>query len=300
MTNPAEPRVVRNARGILLMIISVAFLAAVDTLVKIALADGMHPFAVAFYRNFFGMIAISPFIFRGGLSGFKTKRLPMHLARGLLHAASMLCWFTALTHIDLAEATALSFTTPIYASIAAIFFMGEPSRVIRWTAAGIGFAGMLILIRPGFAEVNIGVFLVIGSAALIALAKLMVKSLSKTDTPVTIVAFMSLTLTTFTFFPALPYWSWPSPKMLLVFALMGAVGATAHTVQTYSYRDGDITAVEPAGYMRLVWAAAMGFVFFGEVPGIWVWAGAFVIICGSVLLLRDEVMTARAARRSRA
>ncbi len=209
----------------------------------------------------------------------------------------MLCWFTALTHIQLAEATALSFTTPIYASIAAIYFMGEPSRLSRWAAAGIGLIGMLILVRPGFAEVNIGVLLVIGSAALIAMVKLMIKSLARTDPPATIVAIMSVTLSVFTFFPALPYWSWPSAKMFLVFAAMGAVGAIAHLVQTYSYRDGEITAVEPAGYMRLVWAAAMGFVLFGEVPGIWVWFGALVIIAGAFLLLRDEVRTARAARR---
>jgi drug/metabolite transporter (DMT)-like permease len=273
-TRPA-PRAARNLRAIMLMGISVAMLALVDGIAKAVAADGLHPFMIAFFRNLFGMLAMAPFFLRTGLAGMKTTRLPMHLARGAVHAVSMLCWFTALTMVPLAEATAMSFSSPVFASIGAV----------------------LIILRPGIADMNLGAALLITGAVCIAAVKLMVKSLSRTDTPATIVAYMSITLTIYTLVPALFVWQWPGLRLLLMLAAMGALGTAAHVVQTYSYRDGEITLVEPTGYLRLVWAAAVGFILFAEVPEIWTWAGTAVIIFGATLLLREEIRIARAGRR---
>jgi len=291
------PRAARNARAIMLMGLSVAMLALVDGIAKAVAADGLHPFMIAFFRNLFGMLAMAPFFLRTGLAGMKTTRLTMHLARGAVHAVSMLCWFTALTMVPLAEATAMSFSSPVFASIGAVLIMGERSRPIRWVSVAIGFAGMLIILRPGFVDWNLGAALLITGAVCIAAVKLMVKSLSRTDTPATIVAYMSITLTIYTLVPALFVWQWPGARLLLMLAAMGALGTAAHVVQTYSYRDGEITLVEPTGYLRLVWAAAVGFILFAEVPEIWTWAGTAVVIFGATLLLREEISIARARRR---
>jgi drug/metabolite transporter (DMT)-like permease len=296
MSTVPESRAARNTRAVLAMILSVAMLALVDGIAKIAAGEGMHPFMIAFFRNLFGLVAMVPFFMRVGLARMKTTRLRMHLVRGAFHTMAMLCWFTALTLVPLAEATAMIFITPIFASIGAVLIMGEGSRLLRWASVAIGFAGMLIILRPGIADWNIGALLLIFNAITIAGVKLMIKSLSRTDTPVTIVAYMSLTLTVFSFLPALFVWQWPNPWLLFLLASMGGIGTVAHVIQTYSYRDGEITLVEPSSYMRLVWAAAVGYLLFGEVPGIWTWIGGAVIAGGAILLLRDEIREARAAR----
>jgi drug/metabolite transporter (DMT)-like permease len=227
-----DRRGARNGRAILLMILSVAMLALVDGIAKAVAAEGLHPFMIAFFRNLFGMMAMAPFFLRTGLAGLKTTRLGMHLGRGAVHAVSMLCWFTALTLVPLAEATAMSFSSPVFASIGAVLILGERSRPIRWASVAIGFAGMLIILRPGIQDWNLGATLLIIGAVCIAAVKLMVKSLSRTDTPATIVGIMSITLTIYTLVPALFVWQWPSAGMLLMLAAMGALGTAAHVVQT--------------------------------------------------------------------
>ena len=174
------------------MIISVGVLSAIDTIVKHAANEGMHPLQIVFFRNLFGLIVLIPLFLKNGFGQLRTKRSGFHLVRGIVHSGSMISWFVALTLIPLAEATALSFVIPIYASIGAIVFMNEPSESRRWWAIFLGFMGMLIILRPGFSAINLGSILVIGSAIAVAASKLMVKSLAQTDTPITIVFFLSL------------------------------------------------------------------------------------------------------------
>ena len=169
-----EPRAARNARAIMLMVLSVAMLSLVDGIAKLVAADGLHPFMIAFFRNLFGMLAMAPFFLRTGLAGLRTTRLPMHLGRGALHATAMLCWFTALTLVPLAEATSISFMSPVFASIGAVLILGERSRPIRWASVAIGFTGMLIIIRPGVIDMNLGASLLITGAVCMAGVTLMV------------------------------------------------------------------------------------------------------------------------------
>ena len=200
----------------------------------------------------------------------------------------MISWFIAITLIPLADATALSFVIPIYTSVGAILFMGEPSQLKRWIAVTLGFIGVLLILRPGFSEVGLGSILVVGSAIAVAISKLMVKSLVRTDTPANIVFFLSLSITIISFFPALLFWKWPPYELWLWLAVMGAAGSFAHVIQAYAFKIGEVTAVEPASYFRLLWAAAFGFILFREVPEIWTWAGTAIIVIGVIQLTRHE------------
>ena len=285
-----------NMLAIVLMVISVGMLAALDSIVKFAAVEGMHPIEIVFFRNLFGLVALAPLFMRHGLGQLRTKRLGFHLARSGIHGLSMMAWFWAITLIPLADATALSFVIPIYASVGAILFLGEPSQFIRWFAIALGFAGMLIILRPGFAEVGLGSWLVVFSAIAVAISKLMVKSLSRTDSPATIVFFMSFTVTGMTFIPALFFWTWPSAEVWIALVMLGFAGTAAHVTQTNAYKIGDVTAVEPMAYFRLIWAALFGFVLFGEVPEIWTWIGTAVIVTGAILLARSEARVGRALK----
>ena len=276
----------RNSRAIFLMVISVGMLACLDGIVKIVNGLGMHPFEIAFLRNLFGVVALIPFFMRAGFRELRTLRLKTHIGRGIIHATAMITWFWALTIIPLADATALSFMVPFFASIGAIVFMKEPSKLIRWVSIAIGFMGMLIILRPGFAEIGIGTWLVLGGTIFVAISKLLTKTLSRTESATTIVAYMSLTVTFVSFFPAIFVWTWPTIEMWLWLIGMGGLGSLAHVIQAQAYKEGDVTLIEPAGFVRLIWAALIGFIVFGEQPLIWSWVGGAVIMVGVIMLIK--------------
>jgi drug/metabolite transporter (DMT)-like permease len=277
----------KNLRAILWMVLSVGFLAAVDGLAK-TVAQDLHPFQIVFFRNFFGAFCLVPFFLRYGLHHFRTERTGFHIIRGAVHVIGMLAWFTALTLIPLAEATALSFLLPMYASLGAILFLGEPNRLNRWISILVALIGMLIILRPGVVPVSFGAILVLLGGVTAAVSKIMTKSLARTDSPLTIVGYMTLVLTVVSLVPALFVWQTPSLSALALMALMGATGTGAHYLMTMSYRDGDLTLVEPATFGRLVWAALFGFIFFQEAPEIWTWIGSAVIIASATYLARIE------------
>ena len=143
-----------NVLAIFLMIMSVGAASGLDSVVKFVANEGMHPIQIVFFRNLFGLVVLLPLFLKSGFHQLRTSRLSFHILRGGIHSTSMISWFIAITLIPLADATALSFLTPIYASVGAILVMGEPSRQPRWIAIGIGFIGMLVILRPGFAAVS--------------------------------------------------------------------------------------------------------------------------------------------------
>lgn len=281
-------KVPKSFRAFFLMGLSVGMLACLDAIVKIINSQGMHPFEIVFFRNVFGLVALLPFFMRIGFKELKTQRPMFHICRGGIHAAAMIMWFWALTVIPLADATALNFIMPVFASIGAIIFMNERSKLMRWVSVGIGFLGMLIILRPGFEEVDFGTWVVLCGAIFMAISKLMAKSLTRSERPSTIVAYMSLVLTFISFVPAVFVWTWPTSEIWLWLMITGFVGSLAHVIQAQSFKEGDVTLVEPAGFLRLIWAAAIGYIIFGEIPQIWSWIGAVVIMTGVILLLRSE------------
>ena len=270
------------------MVVSVGILAAVDSIVKFAANEGMHPIQIVFFRSLFGLIFLMPMFFSTGVEQLRNIRIGFNILRGVIHSISMILWFTALTMIPLANATSLSFTIPIYASIGAILFMGEPTQKLRWIAIGFGFIGMLVIIRPGISIINEGSLIVVASAIFAAVSKLMLKSLAKTEKPTTIVFFMTLIITIVSFVPSLFLWKTPPSEIWFLMILLGFGGSVAHVIQTYAYSMGEITALEPFSYFRLVWAATFGFFLFGEMPTTWTWIGASIILMGALLLTRYE------------
>jgi len=294
MTAGALDGASNNIRAILIMILSGGILSVNDAFIKALQLDGMHVFEVVFFRNLFALISLLPLYARLGARQLLTGRLGLHIVRNILQAVSMTLFFWSLAFLALAEAATLSFTSPIYTSIGAIIFLAEPSLRVRWIAIAIGLAGMLIFIRPGFAEINIGVWMVTGAAITGAAVKLMTKSLTRTEAPTTIVVYMSLILAIVTLVPALLVWTWPEPSQWTQLVGIGVLGAIAHVLATEAYRLGEVTALEPVIFTRVIVSAAIGYVAFGEFPGLWSWAGAAVIIAGAALLMRAEAVGNRA------
>jgi drug/metabolite transporter (DMT)-like permease len=285
-----------SVRGPLWMMAAGALFAAMTLLVKI-LAGQLNSFEIAFFRAAFGLASVLPFALAAGRAAFVTRRPFTHLARGLVGAVAMSATFYSIAHLPLAEATALSFTRPLFVVLLAAAFLGEPVRIRRLAATAVGFLGVLIMLRPQRWFTGEGIELAavagLGGAALVAVVIVFVKKLIRTERPVTLLFYFGLISTLGALVPALPDWVWPSWTQLFWLLVMGAVGASAQSLIIRAYMVADATVVSPFDYIRLVFAAIFGFAFFGEVPGSWMLAGAGVIIAATVYIAHREARLGR-------
>ncbi len=280
------------AKAGLLMIAASAMFAWMNVTVRLC-ADYIPAPQLAFFRCFFSLIFMLPWIARYGISSLKTQRIKLYSLRSLLAAVSMLCWFTAVTMIPLAEATALSFTGPLFATAGAALILRETVGWRRWSAVAVGFIGVLIVIRPGAATLSTGAMLALASALMAAAGMLMVKSLSRTEPAPAIVAYMMIYLTPIMLVPALPVWVWPKLELLPYLIVLGIFGALAHVCLTRALAVADTSLVMPFDYLRLPVIALMAYLMFAEVPTIWTWIGGGVIALSTMYIAHREMMRRR-------
>ncbi len=283
-----------TVRGIILAISSGAFFATMHGSVRF-LSQDLDAMEIAFFRAFFGFVFFAPILIRTRLLVLRTSRLPLHLLRGVFNGASLLCWFTALSMVPLGDATALSLMGPLFVGMGAMFVLGENVTGARWAALAVGFAGALVIVRPGFQEVHFGMILVLVSMLLVTCSKLLAKSLSRTDSPSTIVAYLSLTMMVPSGVALFFVWQMPTLEQLIFMVMIGFLGSAGHLLLTTAYKIADISAVEPVVFARLVWAAIVGWFLFGEFPGIWIWVGGALIVAASTWLARRESRERRQA-----
>ena len=266
----------------MMLMATVAF-TAMHAMIRHA-AQGLHPFEVAFFRNLFGLVFLAPVLFRYGIAPLRTRKLKVHALRGVLNLASMLCFFYAVTIAPFADVTALTFTAPIFASALAIVFLGERAKPVRWAAIVIGFFGAVVILRPGFGEIGLGPVLTVTAALLWALAMLVIKTLTRTESSLTITAYMMIVLAPMSFVAALPFWTWPAPEQYLTLFVLAVLGTCGHLCLNQALKEGDTSLVSPVDYVRLVWAALIGYFAFGEVPDAMTWIGG-IMICGGAGLV---------------
>ena len=274
-------------RGVVLMSISTIAFSIMHGLVR-HVSESLPPFQIAFFRNLFGLVFLLPLLIQSKFVMFKSKRIGLHAFRGVINVAAMLMFFTALSVSPLAKVTALSFTAPIFMAVLSVFVLGERFRIYRWMAITAGFVGMLIIIRPGYVVVDTGALLVVGSAALWAVAMLLIKIISRTDSSVTIVAWMGVFLCLFSFGPAL--WVWQSPTMedMVWLILIGLTGSIAQVSLSQSLKLTDPTALMPLDFLKLIWTALIGAWFFAEIPDIYTWVGSAVIFLAGLFIAHRE------------
>jgi len=245
-------------------------------------------FEVAFFRNLFGLFVLAPWFMRYGLAPLRTRRLGWHAVRGGLNAVSMLAFFTGLSLTPLAKVTALSFTTPLFVTIGAILILGEVVRVRRWIAVIVGFIGMLVVLRPGIVTLEVGVLLILVSSLLWSFAILVIKELSRTESSITITLYMGLFLTPLTLIPALTVWHSPSLRQLGWMLLIGILGNTAQIAMAQALKNADSSALLPLDFVRLIWASAIGYLVFLEIPDGWTWAGGTIIFASASFIAWRE------------
>ncbi len=282
-----------NLRGILWVAFSGVLFALLNVFTLIP-AQHLNPYVMAFLRYFFGALFLVPFVMRLGLyRSLHTRRLPLHISRGAIHTAGMMLWFVALPLTTLAEITALGFTGPIFVTIGAALFLAEDVRLRRWIAVIVGFIGAMIIIRPGFGDIHLGVICILISTPIFSASNLISKALARTDSSTTIVIWQNIVIV----ICALPFalWFWQTPTLVDIFwfLLAGAAGTLGHICQQRGYQLADITLLQPIGFLSLIWNTMLGYFLFFQKPDIWTFVGAAVIF-GSALYISHREAVRRA------
>lgn len=259
------------------MLISTILLATMHVIVRYLTAE-LHPFVVVFFRNLFGLIAVLPLIVRsGGISIVKTYQPKLYLVRISFGIIAMLSWFYALSKVPVANATALSFSSTIFATLSAWVILREPMRFRRWFAIIAGLIGVLIVLQPGLEGFNRYALLAMLSAMAWGVGISLVKKLSTTDSTVSIVALMSIGLTLLSIWPAITVWQWPTPTQMGWLFLVGCFASGGHYFMTSALRLADTAVVMSIDFTRLIWTGILGYIFFGDLLSSNTLFGAIII-----------------------
>lgn len=274
-------------RGILLMCVSTVAFAIMHAAVRYVSSE-LPPFQIAFFRNVFGLAFLVPLLIRSKFEMFRTRRIGLHALRGAINIAAMLMFFTALSITPLAKVTALSFTAPIFMAVLSIVVLGERFRLHRWLAITAGFVGMLIVLRPGIVALDTGGLLAASSAALWAVAMILIKILSRTESSLSIVAWMGVFLCVFSLFPALWVWQPLTMGNLVWLSLIGLTGTVAQISLSQSLKETEPTSVMPFDFLKIIWTALLGVWFFSETPDLYTWLGAAIIFSSGLVIAYRE------------
>lgn len=284
-----------TTRGIVLMIVSTLGFSSMHVMIR-HLADSLDPIQIAFFRNFFGLIVFLPWFLRYGLAPLRTKQLKLHALRAVLNVCAMFAFFSALGMTSLSRVTALGFTAPLFAALLSVVVLGEVFRLRRWTATLCGFLGTLVILRPGFEEIDLGSILVLFSALLWGCTLMVIKVLARTESSFTITSYMNILLTLLSLVPALLVWRTPEGMQWLWLLAIGVLGTLAQVAITQSLKEADVNAVMPFDFLKLIWVAIMGYLFFGETPGLYVWLGGAIVFASATYIAIRESRLGRKSK----
>lgn len=283
-----------SLRGALFMLLATLVFTGTQLCVK-RLGTELHPFEIAFFRNAFGVLVVLPALLRGGRYLFRTTKFHWHLLRGFLQAVCMMLMMTALTLGPLAEVVALSYMSPLYASVLAVLLLRERMSWHRWVALGIGLAGVLIVLRPDAQGIGLQGILVLAFSFFWASVMVSIKFVARTDSSVTITLYMGLVMVPISIVPALFVWTGPEGSAWFWLLVLGLTGGIGQLALAQAFREADATAVLPIDFMSLLWAASFGYLFFAEVPSLWTLLGGAVIFSAVLFVTWREARARRMA-----
>lgn len=276
------------------MLASMACFAAMNVIIR-ALSAELHSTQMVFMRNALSLvlIVIVAGVMQRGIPRFNTERLSGHFWRGSIGFVAMELWFHSVTIMPLTLATAISFITPILSTIIAIVFLGEKAGLRRWSAIGAGFVGMLVILRPDVGGLNATALFVLASSMCMAVAGTVVKSLTRTEKPETIVFYMSLIMTLWSIAPAMMYWQTPSAWQLWMAFWIAVFSTGAHMMLARAYMRADVVVLMPFDFTRLIFTGILAYMYFGEVMDAQTISGSLIIVASTVYIAHREARLKR-------
>ncbi len=277
-----------NKLAIFLIITSVFFGTVMLSFLKIAQED-VNVYVAGFFRFFLGLVIILPYIIKNKDAVLKTTHLKQHFLRAILGLPAMLIYFSALVLLPIEKLTAISFVVPLIVTILAVFFLGEKIYIYRTLALILGFSGMLVIIRPGFVDISIGVYMVLFSALLWSINIIITKKISKDDSAITILAYQSIFMSLLSFLIVLFFWEMPSLKTFVYLILASMCGTVLHLTLNHAFKLVDVSMTQPYSFLNLVFASIIGYFVFDEMPDLYTWIGALIIFTGVLIISYREM-----------
>jgi drug/metabolite transporter (DMT)-like permease len=247
----------------------------------------LNVFEIMEVRSVIGFTLLLPIIYRaGGFKAVATKRLPQHLARNGVHYFAQLGWFYALTLIGIGQVVAIEFTMPIWTALLAATFLSERMTVWKIAAIVLGIVGVVMIVRPATGEINPGQLIALGAAIGFSISMILAKSLTRTESALSILFWMIVVQMVVGLLPTLYVWTWPSPSLWGWLFVIGVCGTFSHYCLASALRYADATIVVPMDFLRVPLTATVGWLLYSERLDAWTMLGAALILCGNLLNLK--------------
>ena len=245
------------------------------------LSAELSTFQILFFRSAVGLAVVIVLLQRTGWQQIRTHAFGTHLMRNVAHYGGQYGWFYGIALIPLTEVFAIEFTMPIWTALLATVMLGERMNGLRALAIALGFAGVLVMLRPGYAAISPAALAVLAGAFCYAISHVFTKRLSGTDCPLAILFYMTVIQLPMALLPSLPHWVWPSAARWPWVVLVGLTALSAHYCLTRAFRLADASVVVPLDFLRLPLIALVGLVFYGETLKLWVVAGTALVLAAA-------------------
>ena len=276
-----------NIKAILLTVSGSFFAVLMESLIRSAQYDS-NVYTIGFLRFFFGLIIIFPYLIKKKFIPYKTKNFKFYFIRGLFNLPMMILGFGALVYVPFEQFKALHFLSPIIVVLLSFIIFREKVYMYRILALVIGFIGMLIIVRPGIVDFNIGTIMILISLTFWSLIIIVSKFVSKDDSPITMVTYQYTLMTIFALPLAIYFWQMPSLQSL-IFVFIGAISGTIlHLSLALSYKYAELSVTQPVWFSGLIFGSAFGFFVFNETPDLWTWIGGIVVFSSVLLITYNE------------
>lgn len=282
----------RNLRAVAWMIGAAASFSLLVVCVRELSASLPTP-EILFFRCLFTMAFLVPWALRAGRDAMRIRRPWPNLLRGVSTFAAMTMWFHAIGVVPLADAVAIQSAYPLFTILLAMLLFAERPGIRRWLATLAGFAGVLVIVRPGFVAVGLPTAMLLGAALCYAVSNICVKAMADTESPTRMVFTVNALLLAFSAVPTALMWVTPSLDALPWIALLAGSGFAAHMCLTRALATGEAGAVMPFDFLRLPFAALGGLMLYGEVPDLWTVAGGVLVFASAIYIAMREARPGR-------
>ena len=252
------------------------------------LTQEMSVFQALAFRSLICVAILTVITARVGFDKVRTQRMPLHLARNVIHFGGQFGWVYGISLLPLAAVFSIEFTVPIWTAIMAALFLGEPFTRWRFVAVALGFVGILLILQPGSAMIDVAAFAVLGAAMCYAATYVFTRHMAATESPLTIIFWMNLIQLPIGLIPSIGIWVTPSPENYIWILAIGIAGLTSHWCVAHAMRHADAAVVAPMDFIRLPLIAAVGFVFYDEPWNPWVLIGGVLIFSGNMINIWGE------------
>jgi drug/metabolite transporter (DMT)-like permease len=281
-----------NLKGIVFLMLASFVFSIMALLIKL-LGQQLHITQILLVRQIGMTIMVAPAILRNFPGSLRSERPGLQLIRVCCALVAMLCGFTAVIYLPLADATAIFFAKSFFVTILAVFILGETVGVYRWSAVLVGFLGVMIMLQPGTDNFSVYGLLSLAGAAGAAAVMILLRLLSRSDSPDTIMTYGALGVGVVMILPGIYLWQEPTTMEWLLLIAVSVVSYFAQKCNIFAYKHGEASLLASLDYVRLLWATLFGFLIFEQFPDGSIWLGAATVIAASIFMIYRETQRKR-------